>query len=229
MRLACSRFEQYLKRRFGQSSTPKHYISDLNIFLRTVGYKAAGEVTVEDIDGFVGQQIATGLSPATINRRLSCLHSFFEYLAAEQPEQNWPNPVVSRRHHLKTGSHLPRDASDSDVTRLFATITDERDLAMFGLMVAAGLRVGEVAELRLDGVEAPANPDDMAKLRIKGKGNKERTVWLTLSLWDALCAWRKVRPAVRDDHYFLNRHGRPLSVSGIQYRLKQHCEAAGLH
>ncbi len=53
MRQACARFEQYLKRRFGQSSTPKHYISDLNIFLRTVGQKAAEEVTVEDIVGYL--------------------------------------------------------------------------------------------------------------------------------------------------------------------------------
>ena len=107
MHQACARFEQYLKRRFGQSSTPKHYISDLRIFLRTVGDKAAEEVTVGDIDGFVGQQIAAAMSPATINRRLSCLHSFFEYLAAEQPERTWPDPVIRRRHHLKTGSHLP--------------------------------------------------------------------------------------------------------------------------
>ena len=34
------RFEQYLKRRFGRSSTLKHYISDLNIFIDTVGNKA---------------------------------------------------------------------------------------------------------------------------------------------------------------------------------------------
>jgi hypothetical protein len=31
-----ARFEQYLKRRFGQSSTPKHYLSDIHIFIRTV-------------------------------------------------------------------------------------------------------------------------------------------------------------------------------------------------
>ena len=44
------RFEQYLKRRFGQSSTLKHYSSDLNIFIDTVGNKATEAITAEDID-----------------------------------------------------------------------------------------------------------------------------------------------------------------------------------
>src|SRR5688572_4796258 len=142
MQQACLRFEQYLKRRFGQSSTRKHYLSDLNIFITFIGDKAPDAVTSADIDRFVDQQIAAGLSPSTINRRLSCLHSFFECLAGEQPEQPWPNPVVNRRHHLKLGAHLPRDASDSDVARLFAVIQAERDQAMFDLMIGAGLRVG---------------------------------------------------------------------------------------
>jgi site-specific recombinase XerD len=74
------RFERYLNRRFGQSSTLKRYISDLNIFIDVIGNQAPESVTAEDIDTFVDNQIAAGLSPATINRRLASLHTFFEYL-----------------------------------------------------------------------------------------------------------------------------------------------------
>lgn len=161
---AHARFEQFLKRRFGQSTTAKCYTSDLNIFIRTVGNKAPEAVTAADMDGFIDHQITAGLSPATVNRRLACLHSFFEFLASEHLESNWPNPVVNRRHRLKTASRLPRDIPDSDVIRLFAAIADERDRAIFGLMVGAGLRVGEVAALRLDSVEAPSQPNRMANL-----------------------------------------------------------------
>ena len=45
---------------------------------------------------------------------------------------------------------------------------------MFGLMVGAGLRVGEVAALRMDSLEEPAEPGRLARLRVRGKGNKER-------------------------------------------------------
>jgi hypothetical protein len=55
---------------FGQSSIPKHYLSDLSIFIRTIGDKPPEAVTAEDVDAFVDAQIAEGLSPATINRRL---------------------------------------------------------------------------------------------------------------------------------------------------------------
>jgi site-specific recombinase XerD len=228
MNEALARFEQYLMRRFGQSSTSKHYLSDLNIFIRVIDNKAPEDVTPQDVDTFIDSQIATGLNPTTINRRLACLHSFFEYLASERPNYQWPNPVVHRRHHLKTGSRLPRDVPDSDVNKIFAVITDERDRAMFSLMVGAGLRVGEVAALRLNDVEAPSSPNQLAKLRVCGKGNKERVVWLTASLWHNLQAGLEARPAVDPDHVFLNWRGRPISVDGIQYRLKQYCRVAGV-
>ena len=53
MNRARARFERYIKRRFGQTNTLKHYISDLNIFIDTVDNKAPEAVTAEDIDTFV--------------------------------------------------------------------------------------------------------------------------------------------------------------------------------
>jgi site-specific recombinase XerD len=225
--LALAHFEQYINRRFGQSSTPKHYLSDLRIFIRIIG-KAVKDVTHADIDAFVDDQIAQELRPATINRRLACIHSFFEQLAAERPEHHWPNPVINRRHKLKTGSRLPRDASDEDVSKIFAVISDERDRAMFGLMVGASLRVGEVSTLQPNDIEESISPGSLAKLRVHGKGGKERVVWLTPSLWHALQDWLDKRPDVTSDRVFLNWRNQPITVSGIQYRFKQHCLAAGV-
>ena len=55
MKEAQARFEQYLKRRFGQGSTLKHYHSDLNIFIQSIGSKAPEAITPQDIDAFVDQ------------------------------------------------------------------------------------------------------------------------------------------------------------------------------
>ena len=227
MREAQARFEKYLKRHFGQSSTLKHYHSDLNIFIDSLSSEKMPEaVTPHDIDGFIDQQIAAGRKATTINRRLACLHSFFEYLAREQPTARWPNPVVGRRHYLKMGSRLPRDVSDDDVARLFGVIERERDLAMFGIMVGAGLRVGEVVTLRQQDVEAPNESGQLARLRLCGKGDKERMVWLTPSVWAMLEAWLDIRPDVESDDLFLNWRGKVLSVAGVQYCLKQYCQTA---
>jgi integrase/recombinase XerD len=208
---ASARFEQYLNRRFLHSTTPKHYLSDLYIFIAIIGDKTPEEVTAEDIDRFVEHQIAAELKSTTINRRLATLHTFFEYLAGEQPERDWPNPVIRRRHHLRTGFHLPRDLLDEDVDRLFAAITDVRDRAIFGLMVGAGLRVGEVAALHLEDIEPSTQPDQLVRMHVCGKGQKERIVWLTSSLWAVVSAWLQERPPVENDHLFLSDRSRPIS------------------
>ena len=228
MQQARTRFREYLNRRHRQSSTAKHYLSDLDIFIRTVVDKAPEDISVRDIDRFIDSQLAAELKPATINRRLASLHTFFEFLASEDLQREWPNPVVSRRHRLKIGQHLPRDVSDTDVARLFSAIIDPRDRAMFGLMIGAGLRVGEVASLRLDGLQAPANVDQLLAWRICGKGNRERVVWLTTSLQEVLRAWLTERQAGQHEYVFHNQHDRPISVSGIQYRLKQYCQTTGV-
>lgn len=226
---ATERFERYLRRRYSDRSTPKHYLSDLRIFVRHIDHTSPTEVKVQDIDRFVDRQVEQGLSPATINRRLATLHTFFEFLASEEPDRPWPNPVVWRRHKVKQGEHLPRDLPDMVVERLFAAIDSDRDRAMFGLMIGAGLRVGEVAALRLRDLEAPASPEQMARLRVEGKGRKERVVWLTPPLYTTVQSWLQQRPASVSDHLFLNQHARPLSEAGIQYLLKQHAERAGVH
>lgn len=229
MNEALRSFEQYLKRRYRESSTPKHYISDLSIFFNTIGNKAPDVLSVLDIDVFVEAQVAAGLSPTTVNRRLATLHTFFDYQAFEEAGHNGgPNPVIWRRHGLKTRDCLPRDAPDNDVASLFAVITDERDQAMFGLMIGAGLRVGEVSNLHLNDLEAPVGVDQLARMRVLGKRNKERIAWCVPSLWANVVGWLAVRPRVDEDHLFLNRRGQPISVSGIQYCLKQYCQAAGV-
>ena len=228
MNEAMKHFESYLRRRYAGRSTPKHYVSDLSLFAQLVGDKQPDQVTVQDVDRFVDHQVSQGLRPATINRRLAALHTFFEFLAAQEPDREWPNPVIWRRHGIKRGSHLPRDASDRDVALLFASLNDFRDRAIFGLMVGAGLRVGEVAAARLQDLEAPSGSDQMARLRVRGKGDKERMVWLTPQLYATVRVWLQEHPASKCDHLFLNQHGQPLSVAGIQYRFKQHCEAAGV-
>lgn len=201
---------------------------DLEMFVQEIGPKEPRSVSAADINQFVDAQVKRGLKASSINRRVASLHTFFEYLASEVPDEIWPNPVNRRLHSLKEGSLLPRDVSDAAVAALFGVIDDVRDQAIFGLMVGAGLRVGEVVELPLNNLEAPPALDQPARLRVMGKGRKERIVWLT-PYWAAIVEqWCSRRPAVEYDTLFLNQHGRPLSVAGIQYRLREYTQKAGV-
>ena len=116
MNAAMTQFKQYLQRRYPGSSTTKHYMSDLNIFSRFVGDVSPKDITPKLIDQFIQEQSQQGKSAATINRRLSSLSSFIDFLIDDTEDDTWSNPVRWKRHAIKVGRHLPRDVSDETVS-----------------------------------------------------------------------------------------------------------------
>jgi site-specific recombinase XerD len=99
---------------------------------------------------------------------------------------------------------------------------------MILLMVGAGLRVGEVVQLAVGDLELAASTP-LSRVRVRGKGDKERVVWVTQAVLQGVQTWMAERPSTPSQRLFLNQHGQPLSVSGVQFRLKQHCQKAGVH
>jgi integrase/recombinase XerD len=224
---AINKFEKHLRRRYPERSTAKHYINDLKIFHQFVGEKRPREISVKTIDAFIQAQQAQQLKASTINRRLSSLASFFDFLSLEAAADDWLNPVRWKQHRVQQGRHLPRDVKDETAQALLAVIDDRRDRAIFSLMLKAGLRVGEVVALDLAHLEG-SGQSPLARLRVYGKGQKERIAWLTTETWLTLQAWLEVRPESEAQALFLNQHRCRLSVSGVQYRLKQYSHRAGI-
>jgi site-specific recombinase XerD len=220
--------EAYLRRRYGDRSTPKHYLSDLRGFVCQAGDVPVASVTAQTIDAFVSAAQAQGQRPRTINRRLAALHTFFEFWAMTAPDSAGPNPVVWRRHGVKVGESLPRDLAPAPVTAFFAAISAPRDQALFGLLLHAGLRVGEAVSLRLGDLAPPPTPEGLARLRVCGKGRKERYAWLTPRGYARVQAWLAVRPASASDALFLSHQEQPLSVAGAEYLCRQYSAAAGV-
>jgi len=201
-------------------------VHDLRLFDQLIG-KAPRAVSREDVDRFVEDQLARGLAATTVNRRLASLHEFFEYLAEESQDPEWLNPVNWKRHKVKPGKPLPRDASEPEIERLFAQITNLRDTAMFRLMLDTGLRVGEVAALRVEDLSLTADRQ-LGRLRVRGKGEKERVVWLLPETLEIVQTWLRQRPEVEDEALFTTRRKKGFSERGIQERLKHYCRLAGV-
>ncbi len=227
MREELARYRQWLRRKSPSSSTLRHYTSDLELFFRFAN-KPPGEVTLRDVDGFIGHCQRQGHRPSTINRRLAALHSFYRFLAVESDAAP-PNPVLPHRHYIRKGRHLPRDVEDHVLQRLFDVISDTRDRAIFLLMLRCGARVGEICALSLGDLYLQATPGGLPRLWLHGKGGYERVAYLSAQVLTALKAWLKVRPKVTDQAVFLNWWGRRLSVSGVQKRMEHYCRQAGLH
>jgi site-specific recombinase XerD len=227
MNKAIRQFIRYLKRRYPNSSTAKHYRSDLLQFSKFV-HKPPRAVSREDVSRFVEDQLDRGLSATTINRRLAALHHFFEFLAGEAGDENWANPVVWLHHKVKPGKPLPRDASEAEITQLFAHISHPRDRAMFRLMLDLGLRAGEASALRVGDLSIEFSSPPVAQLRVRGKGNKERILWLLPETLAVVEAWLHQRPKVESDALFVTQRGQGISVRGIEDRLVHYCQAAGV-
>ena len=162
-------FKQYLNRRAPQRRTAIDYSSDVRQFAAACP-KAWRQVTMQDIDAFVDEQYQAGLSGATVKRRVAALKVFFDYLAEEMNDLSWLNPVRFKRQAGKQAKKLPRDLSNEQVTQLWGVITSTRDRAWFGLMLRAGLRVGEVVALQSDDLLSAPSAQLPARLRVKGKG-----------------------------------------------------------
>ncbi len=206
-------FEHYLQRRFPQRRTAVDYVSDVRQFARACA-KPWRDVGLHDLDAFVDQQRQAGRSPATVKRRVAALKTFFDFLAEERNELDWPNPVRFKRHAGKQPRPLPRDLSNAELEQLWAVVDDARDRAWFVLMWRAGLRVGEVVSLTRADVLSPPTAVQPARLRVCGKGRQERVVLLSADAYAVLAAWLAQRPAGASLPVFVNARGQPLSVGG---------------
>jgi site-specific recombinase XerD len=219
-------FQKWLRRRAPHSSTHIHYASDLKMFFTWLG-KSVKDVKVRDVDAFIEHCQDEGHVAASINRRIAALCSFYRFLtlmAEDAPE----NPMRPKLHFLRKGLRLPRDVKDDDLERLFAVVDSPRDRAMFLLMLRCGLRVGEIRNLSMGDLYLRSLSSGLPRLWLKGKGNKERVVYLSSQALAALDAWLALRPEGKAQAVFLNRFGKRLSVTGIQSQLAAYCQRAEL-
>jgi site-specific recombinase XerD len=219
-------FQKWLRRKAPNSSTHIHYTSDLNLFFVWLS-KPTNEVTVRDVDAFIEHCQNAGYAIATINRRLAALRSFYQFLAM-MFEDAPANPVRPKRHFIRQGQRLPRDAQDHDLERLFAIIQSPRDRAMFLLMLRCGLRVGEVRNLSMEDLYLYSIPGSLPRLWLHGKGGNERVVYLSAQAMAALEAWLKLRPEGSEWAVFVNRSGKRFTITGIQLVLAAYCQRAGV-
>jgi site-specific recombinase XerD len=222
------KFRQYLQRRFPGRSTAKHYESDMKCFLEKCG-KPLLAVQMADVDKFVDEQRQQGKAAATIKRRAAALKTFYDFVAEETGEKKRANPVSVKRHGGKQPQHLPRDLSDEEVERLLGVVEEKRDRAMVVIMLYGGLRVEEVVNLKRGDIQGPREAEAAVRLRVLGKGRKERVVYLSPAIYQIVDAYLAGRPVSgADETLFVNQRGQPLSIAGVQWVMRVYAQASGV-
>jgi site-specific recombinase XerD len=168
-------------------------------------------------------QSEQGFKATTINRRLAAIMALYMFLSEE--DDDLVCPVLPRRHHLREPQRLPRPVQEQDLKQFFAVITSPRDRAMFLLMLRCGLRIGEVANLRLADLYLD---EDHPRLVVRGKSSRERSVYLSPQAEHALRFWLAERPSVSSDFVFLSYQSKGLSTTSIHNCLLKYREMAGI-
>jgi integrase/recombinase XerD len=221
-------FDTYLRRRYPGRTTAKHYVSDVRIFVKGDPGSVL-TVTAVEIDSFVEEQRAQQRAVTTINRRVAALKTFFDFVGQELGEPERENPVSRRRHAARAPKYLPRDLSDQEVARFVAVVDTTRDKAMVALMLYAGLRVKEVTELRPIDITVPGKREEALRLRVMGKGRKERIVYLQRRVAGDLLTYLTERTtASAEEPLFRNRLGKTITTAGVENRVKTCAERSGV-
>jgi site-specific recombinase XerD len=115
--------------------------------------------------------------------------------------------------------------SEEELRKFFSVIKDDRDRAMFLLVLRCGLRISEVAEMLLSDLYLD---ETHPRLVVRGKGGRERAVYLSAQAERALRIYLAGRPAAASDHVFLSYLGEGLSTTAIHKRLMRYRERAGV-
>ncbi|WP_313891037.1 site-specific tyrosine recombinase XerD [Psychrobacillus sp.] len=172
-----------------------------------------------------------GKTPRTISRHISSIRSFHKFLIRERVTNQ--DPTI----HLELpqlDQKLPHFLSVEELTILLNGIDlskaqGVRDLAMFELMYASGMRISECLNLDLEDLHLT-----MGFVRCFGKGGKERIIPLGGAAINACTNYieearaKLVKPTEKTDALFINQRGKRLTRQGIWKLLKAHAMNAGI-
>jgi len=227
-------FRDYLALEAGNSAhTIENYLRDLRRFVQfseTRKTRSPNTVTRALLRDFVFLLKDLGLSPATIRRQVSALHTYFGFLIGEGLLTDDPS---DRLETPKRGRTLPEVLSVAEVEAMLASPSPDqplgwRDRALLELGYGAGLRVTELCTL---GVQDLLLSEGL--VRVFGKGGKERLVPIGRKVIGPVSVYlNQTRPSLDRGkgagRVLLNARGAPLSRVGAWGIIKRIATQAGL-
>lgn len=231
------------------------YYIDLRLFLRYIKWDHElvprdtpfEEISIRDIDRSFLSAIKTadiynflswlardrpgqkqlGIGVAARARKLVAVRSFFDYLVLKRNLLS-VNPAADI-DAPRLRKSLPVYLTESNAVKLLDAVRGpayERDFCILLLFLSCGMRVSELAGLNLNDVVGET-------VRVLGKGNKERILYLNPACQQAIKDYLAVRDGTNvhtqdKDALFLSRNHRRISVDSIQMLVKKTAAAAGL-
>lgn len=230
-------FAAYLRLERGQSArTSEEYARDVELFgtflepghPKSAPFLKLKDTTPSDVRRFIMELMGPRkYTPTSVRRKIAALRSYFalqkrEGRRTDNPAADVPPPKAPKR--------LPQVMSEPEVARLLKTrksgktdVQRLRDIAMMELLYASGIRRAELVGLNLSDVDL-----DRRVMRVIGKGNKQRTVFLNQAAADAIRAYLGLRPRAVDEALFLSKRKTRLSHRQAWVIFREFAQLSGL-
>ena len=210
--------------------TAAAYRRDLDVLLEFCRRRAIRTWSAVDnfqVRAFAAAEHSGGLAPRSIQRRLSAVRTFYEFLLREGCcKQNSALDVRAP----KTKKRLPTTLDADQMGRLLAFRTDDtlstRDKAIMELFYSSGLRLSELVGLDVSALDLKDRT-----VRVEGKGSKTRILPIGRFAVGALQKWLTERSLLRtseDPAVFIGRSGRRLTARAVQLRVNTWARRQGL-
>ena len=221
--------------------TARAYRVDLEAYLRWCDRHDvdALEVTHRQLRSYLGELDAARYARTTVNRHLSSLRGFYQWLALVGVVKSDPASVLSGP---KQARHLPHVLQPAEMVRLLQVHgpvdaagkqreqkpEDMRDQALLEFLYACGARISEASNLKLLDVDFSTR-----LVKLFGKGRKERIIPLHDLCIDAMQRYlHEARPTLlgskRSEYFFISNRGNHMSADSMRAMFKDAVRQAGL-
>src|SRR3990170_4449149 len=215
------KFIDSLREKKRSPSTILAYRADLEqmvAFLQDKSKVLPDQVLTSDLEAFRDTLLAEKYTPKSVSRKLNAVKTFFRWMIDERQITVDASAQVA---HPKIEASAPKFLSAIEYRSLRDVVrSDTRIATMVELILQTGLRISEIANLKLENIKGDT-------LTVEAYATQpERTIPLNKPAKDAIEAYRTSRPKRAALYLFISKNGKPLAVRNIRAAVDRYMQRA---
>jgi site-specific recombinase XerD len=197
-------------------------VEQLVKYLESLGKTDVLDVTLEDLQSFMDKMAKENYTAKSISRKTNSTKTFFKFLKTQGIISNDP---ATGLEHPKFENKPPRILTKTEYRALRdAARADYRIFAVIELLLQTGIRIGELAKLRVEDINIEATSLHVPAF----EGTNERDIPLNAPAIEAVQKYLEIRPKSPSHSLFITKTGRPLLIRNIRTAIDRYFKIAGI-
>ena len=192
----------------------KSYINDL-YYLYCYSEKELIYINEDDLRNYITYLNKKKLKSSSINRKISTFKTFYKFLYQNNIIEKKDYPL-NKINYLKREKILPKFIYYNELIEIINESNNDkdglRDRLIIEMLYATGVRVSELINIKISDIDF-----DNKRIRVLGKGNKERVVYYGEYAEEVMSSYLKNHKRKDNNYLFLNSKGEKLSDGGVRY------------